>query len=245
MAADYQIITQSFVSLIIITDQNEFGSEKRFPKDIKIGVLKNKLELMTGFESIDMKLKLLTKEKKFVCDFDDDEKMLGFYPAEDGYLLEVKADKRVLTADEDPNFRRFELTDEEYAKKKGTIKEFKLKNKLGQFSDTHQELSELKEKQAREKLEHEKKAIDNIKIGSRCQVNAPNAPTRLGTVMYKGELSNKPGFFVGIKYDEPLGKNDGSVDGKRYFECLPNYGGFVKPESVTCGDFPEESFDEI
>ena len=186
MAAEFQVVTQSFVNVLILTEKNEFGVEKRFAKDITIGSLKNKLELITGYEAIDMKIKLLNKDKKFLCDMDDDEKMLGFYPAEDGYILEVKGSKSVPTAEEDPNFKRYELTDEEYAKKKNTVKEFKLKNKLGQYSEQHNELVEQKEKQAKEKIENEKKALDHITVGSRCEVRAPNAPTRLGTVMYKG-----------------------------------------------------------
>ena len=116
---------------------------------------------------------------------------------------------------------------------------FLKQNKLGRFD-------EVKMKQKQEEEEREQKLAESIKVGDRCEVQNPGAPTRRGEVMHVGPVHFKDGVWVGIKYDEPLGKNDGSVRGKRYFECKQNYGGFVRPSSVTVGDFPEiDELDEI
>ena len=77
----------------------------------------------------------------------------------------------------------------------------------------------------------------SIKVGDRCQV----AGGRRGEVAFVGRVPELPlGFWVGVKYDEPVGKNDGSVKGVRYFECPDKYGGFVRPDLCEVGDFPEE-----
>jgi tubulin-folding cofactor B len=57
-----------------------------------------------------------------------------------------------------------------------------------------------------------------------------------------GELLGKTGPWIGIEYDLPVGKHDGSVEGHYYFKCNPKCGVIVKPERVTVGDYPEDDF---
>lgn len=46
-------------------------------------------------------------------------------------------------------------------------------------------------------------------VGSRCKVTVPKAASKLGTVMYAGKVDGLSGYWIGVKYDEPLGKNNG------------------------------------
>ena len=39
-------------------------------------------------------------------------------------------------------------------------------------------------------------------------------------------------LYVGVELDQPQGKNDGSVDGTRYFTCKPNHGLFTPSSKV-------------
>lgn len=102
-------------------------------------------------------------------------------------------------------------------------------------------------------------APEGVEVGMRCAV-APLLPgsadavdttgdveSRMrGTVRYVGETEFSEGIWVGVQLDEPLGKNDGSVKGKRYFECGQGHGSFVRGNRVTVGDFPERDFlDEL
>ncbi|KAJ1985738.1 hypothetical protein H4R33_003804 [Dimargaris cristalligena] len=58
--------------------------------------------------------------------------------------------------------------------------------------------------------------------------------------LYQGPTHFSSGYWVGVEYDEPLGKNDGSIDGERYFSCLNKHGAFVRPNRVILGDFDDD-----
>uniref|UniRef100_A0A667XLU4 Dynactin subunit 1 n=1 Tax=Myripristis murdjan TaxID=586833 RepID=A0A667XLU4_9TELE len=69
-----------------------------------------------------------------------------------------------------------------------------------------------------------------------------------GTVAYVGATLFATGKWVGVILDEAKGKNDGTVQGKRYFTCEENHGIFVRQSqlqvveegsSATSPDTPE------
>ncbi|KAI1100277.1 CAP-Gly domain-containing protein [Jackrogersella minutella] len=56
---------------------------------------------------------------------------------------------------------------------------------------------------------------------------------RNATIRYVGQTHFAPGEWVGVELEDDSGKNDGAVQGERYFDCAPGRGMFVRPVTVT------------
>ncbi|PWY89512.1 dynactin [Aspergillus sclerotioniger CBS 115572] len=56
---------------------------------------------------------------------------------------------------------------------------------------------------------------------------------RQATVRFVGTTHFAVGEWIGIELDEPTGKNDGAVQGERYFDCKPGFGMFVRPTAIA------------
>ncbi|XP_015175087.1 PREDICTED: restin homolog isoform X2 [Polistes dominula] len=72
----------------------------------------------------------------------------------------------------------------------------------------------------------------DLKIGERVIVSSSQG-SKTGVLRYMGITEFASGEWCGIELDEPLGKNDGSVNDKRYFECRPKYGLFAPMHKVS------------
>lgn len=174
----------------------------------------------------------------------DDAKPLGYYQVRDGWTVEVidlRGDKASYvgmgTAPGEEQVEKFEISEEEYLKRPDNARAFKEAMMAKLRAEREAAGEPLPETLNDNSFAEE---ASKIKAGDRCQVFPGD---RLATVRYVGRLAAlKPGFWVGVEFDEPVGKNDGSLKGQKVFECRPNYGGFVRPKEVTVGDFPPEDF---
>jgi len=228
------------VTLHVRCSSNGVRSERRFDRGHTVGMIKGKLEMITGATAGLMELRLDDADGHKIGVLSDDSKMLGAYPVEDYCTLMVVDNDVTSHANEFEDLskvEKFEITDEEYSKQRNTVRAFKERNKMGRFNPEFQAQQE--EAAAAKAIEGEADAA-GMKVGMRCQVREG---AKRGEVMHVGKTLFAAGWWIGIKYDEPLGKNDGTVKGKSYFTCMPKYGGFVRPDKVECGDFPEEDLD--
>lgn len=72
----------------------------------------------------------------------------------------------------------------------------------------------------------------SFSIGSIVRLNGTENAAH-GVIRFHGLTSFSPGEWYGVELEEPIGKNDGSVRGIRYFACKPKHGVFVRKFFLT------------
>ena len=122
----------------------------------------------------------------------------------------------------------------DYESRNDSVLAWKKAHQLGRFDPNAPSIEQQKVNASYREVEER-----HIKLEARCRL-LPDSDHRRGAVRYIGDIPEIPGVgaWVGVELDEPTGKNDGGVKGKRYFECKANCGVFVRAERVEVGDFP-------
>uniref|UniRef100_A0A7S0RMZ6 CAP-Gly domain-containing protein n=1 Tax=Chlamydomonas leiostraca TaxID=1034604 RepID=A0A7S0RMZ6_9CHLO len=223
--------------------------ELRLDMHMSIEQLKVKLSFHVGTNPSAQVLQLLDDKGSVLCPFLEDGRKLGYYSPHDGYTIHVvDTDPASASAGgwlEDVSLvDKYRMSDEEYNKRENTYRRWK-EGKLKEDPTWTLE-KEMAKKRGVElpptkapttDPEYMAAEASSVTVGARCSVDPGD---RRGEVMFVGkDVAGLPlGWWVGVKYDEPLGKNDGTVGGVRRFTCPPGYGGFVRPDKVKCGDFP-------
>eukprot|EP01134_Creolimax_fragrantissima_P004740 CFRG4740T1 len=229
----------AYVAVVVTNSAGRGRVEKRFNHDITLMDLKNKLELVTGIIASDMRIDLRSSDEKMIRILSDDELTLAECGVEANMVLHVVDTNPGATkyTDDSAEIEKFELTKKEYETRPDTVLEYKKQNQMGRFAPDHEI------KVAAKRTEEDMHATSLV-VGGRCEVRVDNGPARRGTVRFVGTTHFRDGIWTGVEYDEPYGKNDGSLDGKRYFSCEMKYGGFVKPKWVKSGDYPELGYSD-
>jgi tubulin-folding cofactor B len=187
----------------------------------------------------------------------EDGKTLGYYCVRNNDVIDViDHDPDSVAAngglDDVSQVERYVMSDEDYDKRPNTYRAFKaqqLKENPNWIPPWEVKARERRAAElAANPLESLESVQDRVKVDMRCEC-FPGG--RRGAVKYVGYFGNGPRTYpdgyvepaqvwVGVQFDEPVGKNDGSFKGKRYFTCEKSYGGFLKPDFVRVGDFPEK-----
>ncbi|KAJ6001794.1 hypothetical protein N7499_002342 [Penicillium canescens] len=242
----------------------KFLTERRITPTWTVMQVKTKLETMTGIPPGSQRLRVKTPGRPDQW-ADGDDRLIGDWGLVKGSEFEIH-DSRPQTMR--ANFTdlssvdKYVLPTETYEARSDSVLAWKKNKKLGRFDPNA--LSP--EDALRHQAEKDQAEVNTrgIAVSNRAIV-LPSTPPhiRRGTIRFVGPVPSIPitgpgrelqqsgelpanlqPIWVGIELDEPMGKNDGSVGGQRYFECLGNRGIFVKPDKVEVGEFPPLGLDD-
>lgn len=182
-----------------------------------------------------------------VAALNDDARPFGFYSPAHGMELHVidtnpHSMARGGGLEDESLVKKYVMSEEDYDKREGTLRDYARKQRAinPDFKFFPKEKPERPDRPDCES----KECVEHIDVGARCSIT-PGA--RRGTVAFVGEIEGlQTGYWVGVRFDEPVGKGDGTRDGKVIFECEPKHGAFVRPYNVEVGDFPvRDIMDEL
>ncbi|WOK94575.1 tubulin-folding cofactor B [Canna indica] len=239
MASRLQLPGDDSVTLRVThSNIKRFSADVRFSLEMTVESVKEKLWKKCGTAVESMLLELYDDTGSKVCDVSDVMKPFGFYSPQEGYRLHIiDLDPSSVTSGgwlEDTSLvEKYTISEEAYNKLDNNVRKFKEKMASQNPQTKGNKLPE----------NYMEDLCANIKVGDRCEVEPGE---KRGIIKFVGRAEDLgPGFWVGIQYDEPLGKHDGMVKGKRYFDCPPQHGAMLRPDKVKVGDYPErDPFEE-
>lgn len=119
-------------------------------------------------------------------------------------ILDTRPKELIQTFTDESLVEKYVMDDDTYAARRDTVLAFKQRNKLGRFDPSKDANSST--------ASTETQLPDELVTGARCQVDlsGSGANQRKGTVRFVGSTQFATGTWVGVEYDEPVGKNDGS-----------------------------------
>lgn len=232
----------SDVPIFVTSEQT--SSERRISPTWSIDELRGRLEHITGIPPSSQNILIYGSSNSSgpvpINETDETKALIGQYNLVPYGRLHIE-DTRPVSAQvnlNDPTeVEKYVMPEDEYSNRTDSVLNWKKNNQLGRFDVNSKNKLDLEADQT--KLDIEQREIE---VGKRCKVTPGE---RRGITKYVGIVPeiNEATWWVGVEFDEPVGKNDGSIKGKRYFTSKPGFGSFLKPSFVEVGDFPPEMDD--
>lgn len=125
-------------------------------------------------------------------------------------VLDTRPKELIQTYTDESLVEKYVMDDDTYAARRDTVLAFKQRNKLGRFDPSKDGNSSTTSTETTQDLPAD------LVTGARCQVDvlsgsgAKGSNQRKGTVRFVGSTKFAAGTWIGVEYDEPVGKNDGS-----------------------------------
>ncbi|KAI1175738.1 CAP Gly-rich domain-containing protein [Nemania sp. FL0916] len=225
---------------LLVTSENS-SSERRITPSWSISQLKSKLEPVTGIPPScqRLRLKISANETIAIEAGNEDIELLSNFslaPYAELQVIDTRPAGARLNFNDTSGVEKYVMPVDEYERKTDSVLAWKKAEQLGRFNPNAPTL----EKAKIDVNEHEINSR-GIAVGRRCRVGGDD--NRRGEIKFVGEVKEIPGTlgaWIGIHLDEPVGKNDGSIGGTRYWgaESPLKHGVFVRPERVEVGDWP-------